>query len=323
MNASSVAASWPGIRSAIAAATRSTGSRVPITPVDRARVRAGCVPSAVRKAPRELELVGVAGCARRGVGRAGRREDRVGPAATRGDHRRQSRKDGPGVSRTGAAANALRVKTPAAAAGAAGRRDHREVRPAGPLDPDRGADRPEARRQDAPVPRRRQARRRGPPGPPRRDRLLAHGTSGSCSSPAVSGQPVDQVEGLDRLAGGALDQVVDDADGEDPAGPLVDAHVDAAGVAAQDVLGGRGLGHDVDERLVAVGVGVERVELGLRDRAGRADVARRQDAARHRDEVGQEVDAADARVGGRGAGAPASAASSCSISATCRWPPTP
>ena len=37
------------------------------------------------------------------------------------------------------------------------------------------------------------------------------------------GQAVDDVERLDRLAGGALDQVVLDADGEDPPGPRVEA----------------------------------------------------------------------------------------------------
>ena len=36
-------------------------------------------------------------------------------------------------------------------------------------------------------------------------------------------QAVDDVEGLDRLSRGALDQVVLDADGEDPAGPRVEA----------------------------------------------------------------------------------------------------
>ena len=50
------------------------------------------------------------------------------------------------------------------------------------------------------------------------------------------------------------------------------------------------------ERLVGVGRGVERVELGLVDRPGRPDVAGRQDPAGHRDEVGQEVDPDRARV---------------------------
>ena len=50
-----------------------------------------------------------------------------------------------------------------------------------------------------------------------------HGASGSWSRPAVSGQPVDEVERLDRLAGGALDEVVLDADDDDPTGPLVEA----------------------------------------------------------------------------------------------------
>ena len=46
------------------------------------------------------------------------------------------------------------------------------------------------------------------------------------------GQAVDEVEGLDRLAGGALDQVVLDTDREDPPGPLVEADVDPDVVAA-------------------------------------------------------------------------------------------
>src|SRR5258705_6694629 len=94
------------------------------------------------------------------------------------------------------------------------------------------------------------------------------------------GQAVDDVEGLDRLSRGALDQVVLDADGEDPAGPRVEADVDADVVAPRDVLrSGRG-GHDRDERFVAVGRLVQPVELGLGDGTGRAHVTGRQDAAR-------------------------------------------
>src|SRR5439155_5962796 len=103
-------------------------------------------------------------------------------------------------------------------------------------------------------------------------------------------QPMDDVEGLYRLAGGALDEVVDDPEGEDSARPCVVPDVDAREVAAGDVLRRRGIGHDLDERLVRVGRRIQVVELFLRDVAGRSDVAGREDAAGHRDEVREEVD---------------------------------
>ena len=65
------------------------------------------------------------------------------------------------------------------------------------------------------------------------------------------GQAVDDVEGLDRLARGALDEVVLDTDGEDPPGPRVEADVDPDVVAARDVLGRGRRRDDRDERLVA------------------------------------------------------------------------
>src|ERR1700675_4236726 len=114
------------------------------------------------------------------------------------------------------------------------------------------------------------------------------------------GQAVNEVERLDRLAGGALDQVVLDADGDDALGPLVVPNVHVDLVAAGHVLGGRWCGDHGHERLNPVGVGVERVELGLADRPRWPHVAGRQDAAGHRNEVGQEVDRSDARVGTTG-----------------------
>ena len=90
------------------------------------------------------------------------------------------------------------------------------------------------------------------------------------------GQPVDGVEGLDRLAGGALDEVVDDADGEDPAGPLVDADVDPAGCCCPRTcfVAGGWVDH-VDEGLAGVGLGVEGVELALGDGPASAGRGRR------------------------------------------------
>ena len=128
------------------------------------------------------------------------------------------------------------------------------------------------------------------------------GASGSWSRPAVSGRPWTTLNAWIGLAGRALDEVVEDADGEHAAGPLVHAAEDAELVAAQDVLRGGGVVDDRDERLVAVGLAVDLVELRLRDGAGRADVAGGEDPAGHRDEVGQEVDAAGARVRVRGGG---------------------
>src|SRR4029079_19727970 len=79
------------------------------------------------------------------------------------------------------------------------------------------------------------------------------------------GQAVDEVECLDRLARGALDEVVLDADRGDPAGPFIQGDVDPDVVRARDVLGRGWCGDDGDERLVGVGRGVHRVELGLAD----------------------------------------------------------
>ena len=150
-----------------------------------------------------------------------------------------------------------------------------------------------------------------------------YGASGSCSRPAVSGRPWTRLNAWIAWPAAPLTRLSIDADGEDPAGPLVEADEDPDVVAAGDVLRRRRRRHDRHERLVGVGRRVEGVELGLADRAGRPDVAGRQDAAGHRDEVGQEVDGARARVGAGPARAAPIAASSCSISATWRWPPMP
>ena len=108
---------------------------------------------------------------------------------------------------------------------------------------------------------------------------------------------MDEVERLDRLAGGTLDQVVLDTDGKDPARPRVEADVDPDLVAARHVLGRRCRRDDGHERFVGIGRGIQLVEFGLGHRAGRSHVAGRQDAAGHRDEVGQEVDRDGAGVG--------------------------
>jgi hypothetical protein len=116
ISASSLAASWPGMRSAIAAATRSTGSRVPITPVEKASVRPAIVPSAAARLPARWPWSAspgapVAAFAEPEVERiASAQPEPAGPSPP--VTARCAR-----VSRTGAAANALRVKTPAAAAG--------------------------------------------------------------------------------------------------------------------------------------------------------------------------------------------------------------
>ena len=85
-----------------------------------------------------------------------------------------------------------------------------------------------------------------------RDRILLE--------PRCLGQAEEDVEGLDRLSGGALDQVVDDAQGQDAAASRVHAAPHATQIAAVDVLGGRRFGDDLNERLVAVRLGVERVQ---------------------------------------------------------------
>ena len=67
---------------------------------------------------------------------------------------------------------------------------------------------------------------------PRCRRWSSSGREGELLEAGGLGQAVDEVERLDGLARGALDEVVHDADGEDPAGPLVEADVDPDVVAA-------------------------------------------------------------------------------------------
>ena len=115
-SASSPVESSPGMRAAIAAATRSTGRRVPMTPVEKASVRPTAVPSAAARLPARWSwsaspAAPVAAFAEPEVERiASAQPDPAGPSPP--VSARWAR-----VSRTGAAANALRVKTPAAAAG--------------------------------------------------------------------------------------------------------------------------------------------------------------------------------------------------------------
>ena len=118
-----------------------------------------------------------------------------------------------------------------------GREDDGQVRPARGLDPDRHPAGREAGGDDgAPLDRREVGRAI-------RDGAFGghggHRRSGRQRELLEAGglrQPVDEVERLDGLAGGALDEVVLDADRDDPAGPLVEADVDADLVAAGDVL---------------------------------------------------------------------------------------
>ncbi len=205
--------------------------------------------------------------------------------------------------RTGAAANAFGVKTAAAAAGPFVATDDGQVRPARGLDPDRHPAGLEAggdggssldRWEDRRGRRDGQMRCRDPGARGRR-----HGARGSCSRPAVSGRPWTRLKAwiawpaapLTRLSSTPMARI------RPVRGSWLTWIADL--VAAGHVLGrGRARDHG-HERLVGVGRGVQLVELGLGDRPRRADVAGRQDAPRHRDQVGQEVDRVDARVGRR------------------------
>ena len=136
-------------------------------------------------------------------------------------------------SRTGAAANAFGVKTAAAAAGPAvvtttarSGRPEALIPAAMPAGPEAGG--MAARRSTGGRSVEDAGTERFVDGASWRERELLEA--------GRLGQAVDEVEGLDRLAGGALDEVVLDADREDPAGPLVEADVDPDVVAAGDVL---------------------------------------------------------------------------------------
>ena len=100
----------------------------------------------------------------------------------------------------------------------------------------------------------------------------ARGEEGAHSSPTVSSHVEHQVEVLDRLRRGALPQVVDGGEDEDLLRALVHARVDAAEVRVAHVAhAGRPVGQ-LDERLVRVGVGEQRVDV---DRACAACSSRR------------------------------------------------
>ena len=141
--------------------------------------------------------------------------------------------------------------------GPPGRRDKREVRPAGPLDP--AATRPprtlagqhgdaldvETAPADSPRLAGSRPASRTPGGLRRPGGDLfgsRHGRAGVARA-RPSPEPEQDVERLHALAGGALHEVVDHADREDTAGALVEPHVDAARVAPEDVLGSLWCGH--------------------------------------------------------------------------------
>ena len=197
---------------------------------------------------RDLGLVGVAGGAGRGVGasRSSRRSPSPSPNAPLRppDVCREVRlrePDGRGRERVRGEdrRRARRRPSPSARGG-----DDREVRPARRLDPGDGAAGPEALRdRGPPLDGGKRARQRGQA---LRPSVVAAGSDCPCpGSPSSSrrqrelletgglGQAVDEVERLDRLARGALDEVVEDADREDAAGPRVGRDVDPDVVAAE------------------------------------------------------------------------------------------
>ena len=216
-------------------------------------------------------------------------------------------------SRTGAAANRLGVVTAAAGTGPSDATIEREVRVARRLDarrgrPDREPGRAAARRARPRAQRRGAARgagrSRGTSNGPlagdgsggTRQTPAGQGPSGSWSRPAVSGRPWTTLNAWIAWPAAPLTRLSRTPMARIAAVALVDAAPDSGLVRAQDMLRRRRRVDDGHERLVAVRVAVQLVELGLGDRPGRPDVARGQDPAGHRDEVGEEVDAADARV---------------------------
>ena len=227
--------------------------------------------------------------------------------------RRRSRARLARDSRTGAAANRLGVVTAAAGTGPSGGHDEREVRAARRLDA-RGRRPPPRTRPGSRATRSTAGRSAGSGArsgsvardierPRCGDGGRGGGQGGERAAGASAGglgQAVDDVERLDRLAGGALDEVVEDADREDPAVALVEAAPDPGLVGAEDVLRRRRRRRRRSRtarrrRRRAYSSSSSACVTG----AGRPDVARGQDPAGHRDEVGQEVDATDARVRAR------------------------
>ena len=210
----------------------SSGSRVPMIPVERWRVCDSGVPRACARKP------AIAAWSRSpGAPVAAFAEPLVEidagrpavPAVAGGLGRREVRlrqADGRGRERVRGEDRGRRGRLPLAVPPAF-RRDDREVRPARRLDPGDPARGDEAGRDRRP--------RRSTAGSVRRQRRERGAASRSSSSTGFGcygrqrqlleterlGQAVDEVERLDRLARGALDEVVDHADREDPAGPRV------------------------------------------------------------------------------------------------------
>ena len=150
-------------------------------------------------------------------------------------------------SRTGAAANVFGVKTAAAAAGPeVVTTTARSGRPEALIP----AASPPARKPDGMAARRSTGGRSGEDAGMGRSEWWSWRERQLVEAGRL-GQAVDEVERLDRLARGALDEVVLDADRQDPAGPLVERDVDPDVVRARDVLGRGRRGDDRDERLVA------------------------------------------------------------------------
>ena len=209
-------------------------------PVERWSVRSTATPVASASSSAISALVGVARGAGRGVGGAARRDDGLGPAeaaariARRGREVRLREADG---------RRRERVRGEDGGRGGRTRRGdgHGEVRPTGGLDPGCQPAGSKAERDGASSLDRREDGRRPRDRGSRATVIGVRGLRGQRQLEEARGlrQPVDEVEGLDRLAGGALDEVVLHADRDDPAGPLVEADVDADLVAAGDVLGRR------------------------------------------------------------------------------------
>ena len=230
-----------GTRSEMPATTLSMGSRWPIRPVeqtatsDRADVRAGSGPrsSAVRWVSAKPS-----GPVQAFAPPEFRMTARSRPSAsTCWDHS------------TGAALTRLVVKTPAAAK--SGPVFSTRARSGRPLD-FRPAARPAGRKPGC--------------------RGDAHGATPTSGQTGGLRQSERQVHALHRAAGGALGQVVQGGDGDQPAGGRVDGDLDLDRVRAEHRLGLRPLacGQQLDERLVGVGPGVGRVRLLRRSDQGRA-----------------------------------------------------
>src|SRR6266540_1750442 len=234
--------------------TRSSGSRTPMTPVDMTSVRSRRVSNAVASASATAAwssspAVPVAALAHPEVTTIPSLQPLSSPSRPRrpASVRRLSARCA-WLSRTGAAAKALGVKTAAAAAGR---------RPSGPrvVAMTERSGRPDALIPAAVAPATKPsgiaarlstagrtgggAGKAGEPGRLGGDEAVI-GAAGprrlrgqrELSETGSLGQPIDDVEGLHRLSGRALDQVVDHGHGEQPAGPGVVVGEHSAMVAA-------------------------------------------------------------------------------------------